>query len=386
MNRRTFVASASAALIGGDLLRPNLLGAAAPPAAFSASQKAPPPNMKMPSLKQLGSPCGMKVGMACSRGRLESAPAALINFFSANFNILSPEGELKWRALRPSLDTFDFVNADWMVDFAARYDMKLRGHNLCWNTGNPKWVQQTVNKQNAEKILVDHITKVAGRYKGKLDSWDVVNEPIALWFNKPGGYYPGPWFDALGPQYIDVAFHATAAADPDTLRVINVHHIEQTTDDAPRRACLQMLEDLLKRNVPVQALGLESHLDCNLEVDKGTLGKFIHEVRGMGLEIAITEMDINDAKVDGTDQTRDRAVADYYRNYLDIILPISDLKRLVFWSLEDNKNWMDYMCDAPRWQRADGRCNHRPSFLDPDMHIKASYLAVVGALQTYCKP
>ena len=374
MNRRSFVAAGSAALVQASY------------AASRGTMTDQPEATKVLPLKELGSRCGLKTGMASSKGALSAAPPALINFITSNFNLLSPEGEMKWNVMRPSQSEFNFAPADWMLDFATKHGMKLRGHNLCWNTGNPRWVQQTVNKSNAEKILVDHITAVASRYKGKLDSWDVVNEPIAVWFNKPGGYYAGPWLDALGPEYIDVAFHATAAADPDTLRVINVHHIEQTSDDAPRRACLDMLEGLLKRNVPVQALGLESHLDCNLAVDKDSLGKFVKEVRGMGLQVLITEFDINDAKVDGDEKTRDRAVADYYRNYLDIMLPISDMKRLIFWTLQDGKNWMDYMCDVPRWQRSDGSCNHRPSFLDPQMHIKSSYLAVAGALETYCKP
>jgi endo-1,4-beta-xylanase len=146
-----------------------------------------------------------------------------------------------------------------------------------------------------------------------------------------------------------------------------------------------MLEGLLKRNVPVQALGMESHLDCNLAVDKDSLGKFVHEVRGMGLEVLITEFDINDAKVDGDAQARDKAVADYYKRYLDIMLPICDLKRLIFWTLQDQKNWMDFMCQAPRWQRDDGQCNHRPSFLDPDLRIKLSYLAVAASLAIHCK-
>ena len=373
MNRRMFMAAAAAALAR---------------AAYAASHGVANEGPNVPSvtpLKQIGSRCGLMTGMATSRGHLQSASPALINFLSSNFNLLSPEGEMKWGAIRPSQDEFNFAPADWMLDFATRHGMKLRGHNLCWNTGNPKWVQQVVNKSNAEKILVDHITKVAGRYKGKLDSWDVVNEPIAVWFNKPGGYYAGPWYDALGPQYIDVAFHATATVDPDTLRVINVHHIEQTNDDAPRKACLDMLEGLLKRGVPVQALGMESHLDCNLSVDKESLGNFVKAVRGMGLQVLITEFDVNDAKVLGDEKARDLVVANYYRNYLDIMLPICDMKRLIFWSLQDNKNWMDYMCDVPRWQRADGQCNHRPSFLDPEMHIKLSYLAVAGALETYCK-
>jgi len=376
MNRRNFAALAAAFVAQS---------------AFAASygdqkkddQRSAP---DIPPLKQIGSRCGLHTGMATSRGRLMSAPQALINFLASNFNILSPEGELKWNVIRPSPTEFNFEPGDWMLDFATQHGMKLRGHNLCWNTGNPRWVQQTVNKSNAEKILTDHITKVAGHYRGKLDSWDVVNEPIAVWFNKPGGYYAGPWLDALGPEYIDVAFHATAAADPDTLRVINVHHIEQTNDDAPRTACLKMLEDLLKRNVPVQALGMESHLDCNLGIDKDSLGRFVKEVRGMGLEVLITEFDINDAKVDGDAPTRDKIVADYYKRYLDIMLPICNMKRLIFWTLSDGKNWMDYMCEVPRWQRDDGQCNHRPSFLDPDMRIKLSYLAVAASLAINCKP
>ena len=373
MNRRTFLAAASAALAQSAI-------------AYGEQKKTEQRSAPdIPPLKQIGARCGLHTGMAAARGTLEKGPPALINFLATNFNILSPNGEMKWNAQRPSPTEFNFEAGDWMLDFATDHGMKLRGHNLCWNTGNPKWVEQVVNKSNAEKILTDHITKVASHYKGKLDSWDVVNEPIAVWFNKPGGYYDGPWLQALGPQYIDVAFHATAAADPETLRVINVHHIEQTSDDAPRRACLAMLEGMLKRNVPVQALGMEAHLDANLGIDKDTLGSFVKEVRGMGLEVLITELDINDAKIDGDAKIRDRVVADYYKAFLDIMLPISNMKRLIFWSLDDQNNWMDYMCPSSRWQRNDGTCEHRPSFLDRDLRIKLSYLAVAASLAINCK-
>jgi len=376
MNRRTFAALAAAFLAESAFAAPH-------GGQKKVEQRSAP---DIPPLKQIGARCGLHTGMAAARGTLEKSPQALINFLSTNFNILAPNGEMKWNVQRPTPNEFNFEDGDWMLDFATEHGMKLRGHNLCWNTGNPRWVQQIVNKSNAEKILTNHITKVAGHYKGKLDSWDVVNEPIAVWFNKPGGYYAGPWLDALGPQYIDVAFHATAAADPSTLRVINVHHIEQSGDDEPRRACLKMLEDLIKRNVPVQALGMEAHLDANLPVDKESLGSFVKEVRGMGLEVLITELDINDAKIDGDAKIRDRVVADYYKHFLDIMLPISNMKRLIFWSLDDQNNWMDYMCPSPRWQRNDGTCDHRPSFLDRDLRIKLSYLAVAASLAINCKP
>jgi endo-1,4-beta-xylanase len=366
MNRRSFLNAAAAAL--------GLAG-------FDSLAVAGAIDAELPTLKVLATACGIRIGIAGSKHGLTAAPSAFLPFLKANFNLFSPEAEMKWAAIRPAPNEYDFAGADWILDFAKQNGFAVRGHNLCWNTGNPPWVEQVVNKSNAEKILVDHISTIARRYAGKLDSWDVVNEPIALWFNKPGGYYAGPWLNALGPQYIDVAFHATAAADPETLRVINVHHIEQGSDEEARRACLKMLENLLKRNAPVQALGIESHLDCNLTIEQSQLDKFITTVRGMGLEILITELDINDSKVGADNQKRDQVVADYYRRYLDIVLPVANLKRLVFWAPFDH-SWMDYMCNVPRWQRTDGNCNHRPGLVDASMRIKPSYHAVADALSS----
>jgi endo-1,4-beta-xylanase len=101
----------------------------------------------------------------------------------------------------------------------------------------------------------------------------------------------------------------------------------------------------------------------------------------MGLEILITELDINDSKVGADNQKRDQVVADYYRRYLDIVLPVANLKRLVFWAPFDH-SWMDYMCNVPRWQRTDGNCNHRPGLVDASMRIKPSYHAVADALSS----
>jgi endo-1,4-beta-xylanase len=364
MNRRAFLTAATATL-----------GLTALDSVNAASLI----DAEQPTLKQLAVGCGIRIGVAGSKHGLSGAAPEFLRFLSANFNLFTPEGELKWSAIRPTQNTYDFSGADWILEFAKQNGFAVRGHNLCWNTGNPPWVEQVVKKSNAEKILVDHISTVARRYAGKLDSWDVVNEPIALWFNKPGGYYAGPWLDALGPEYIDVAFHATAVADPETLRVINVHHIEQASDEEARHACLNMLEALLKRKVPVQALGIESHLDCNLTIDQARLDKFIATVRGMGLEILITELDINDSTVKGDNQHRDQVVADYYRRYLDVVLPVANLKRLLFWAPADH-SWMDYMCNTPRWQRADGNCNHRPGLIDSQMQIKPSYNAVAASL------
>jgi len=335
-----------------------------------------------PVLKDAGAKCGLRMGFSTVKSGVIYGPA-MVAFAKVNCNLITPGSELKWGAIRPSQDVFLFADADFMYDFARQNGMAFRGHNLCWNAGNPPWLAQVLNKSNAEGILVNHITKVAGRFAGKIDSWDVVNEPIATWYNKPGGLYPGPWLDTLGPEYIDIAFHAAAAADPQSIRVLNVHHVEHMRDEPTRLACLNLLESLLKRKVPIQALGMQSHLEATLPFDKGQLEGFIKNVRSMGLEVQITELDVNDSKVDGDVLHRDQVTADCYRRYLDIVLPVADVRRLVIWSITDQGNWMIYMKGAPQWQRSDG-APLRPGILDVSMKPKPAYEAVMASLATNC--
>jgi endo-1,4-beta-xylanase len=83
------------------------------------------------------------------------------------------------KLLRPSPDSFDFTAADQMAKFAQAHGLLLRGHTLVWHESLPSWFENTVNRQNAEQILVKHIKTVVGRYTGKMHSWDVVNEAIS---------------------------------------------------------------------------------------------------------------------------------------------------------------------------------------------------------------
>jgi endo-1,4-beta-xylanase len=338
------------------------------------------------TLKQLGAACGMKVGFAATYPGIQFAGAELAEFFTANFNLLTPMSELSWGVVHPAQNTFEYAGADWLLEFAQQNGMALRGHSLCWNAGNPSWLGEILNSANAESILVGHIAAVAGRYAGKIDSWDVVNEPISVWNNEPDGLSSGPWLSMLGPEYIDIAFRAAAAADPLALRVMNLHECENASEETTRQATLTLLEALLKRGVPVQAVGIESHIDCGVAINQAQLQQFIQAVRGLGLEVLITEFDVNDAKVTGGLPNRDGIVADWYRNYLDMVLPVGGVNRVVFWSPTDN-SWMDAMCEAkdPEFVRANGQCDHRPGLINSSMQLKPAYSGVVTALQRNCK-
>src|ERR1700710_654578 len=129
------------------------------------------------------------------------------NLLAEQYNIVVPENCLKWNILRPTAETYNFADADSLVAFAETHKMKVRGHNFVWLEALPGWFAGTVNKDNAKKILVDHIHTVGGRYKGKMHSWDVVNEAIWIPDGRPDGLRSSsPWFQLLGQEYIDLAF------------------------------------------------------------------------------------------------------------------------------------------------------------------------------------
>lgn len=336
-----------------------------------------------PLLKQVGAPAGLRIGSAISRAQLQEFPG-FARFFADNFNLLTPNSEMKWAALHPEADRYDFHDADLLVSFAEMNGIAVHGHNLCWNAGNPSWLGSRLIAANAEAILRDHITTVMTHFRGKMDSWDVVNEPIGIWFHRPDGLYDGPWLDALGPQYIDLAFSIAAEVDPKPLRILNVHNVEHggADHDAGRRATLDLATRLVKNRVPIQAVGVESHLDGWRYIDTAALTNFIKQLRDLGLQVFVTELDVNDSKIDGSIEKRDQVVADCYRKYVSAFYSSAGTpNRLILWSPTDRQNWMNYLDNQPRWQRSDGDRTHRPGILDTEMKPKPAFFALASAIQ-----
>ena len=220
----------------------------------------------LPPIRSAASRLGIKVGVAVSSQKLASSPQ-LSQFVVRNFNMIAADYEMKMISIRPTIDRYDFSGGDALVAFAKQHGLAMRGHNLIWTGTNPSWVARTVNRTNAASIMTDYISTVVKHYGSTMLSWDVVNEPLmrASKSTRPDLLVTGPWFDALGEEYIDVAFHATKNANPKVIRTLNVWAVEHdgAEYDTDRKACLDLLRRLIKRGVPIQALGLESHLVCN---------------------------------------------------------------------------------------------------------------------------
>jgi endo-1,4-beta-xylanase len=319
MNRRVFLQSLSATAAGITAT------AVAQPALLKPSAVA--------SLKLAAQQSGKVLGTYTVKYQLLFDPQATA-MIAEGFSLIADGNDLKFSdRLRPSPDAFDFSSGDTVVNWAQQHHMLFRGHCLIWWNGLPKWFNSYVNQKNAEQVMVKHISTVVKHYAGRVYSWDVVNEPLHN-DGRPDGLRRKPWVDLLGPQYIDIAFHTAADADPGARRVLNECYIEHNTPgEIGRRATLLALATRLKKSgVPITTIGLQGHLRGATPLDGPGLTKFMQQVQDLGLDIMVTELDVDD--VDVPEPKIEQTVADKYSQFLDIVSPY--VRVITFEGLQDD--------------------------------------------------
>lgn len=302
------------------------------------------------NLKQRAAAKGIIYGAAGNyRALTEDTEYAQV--FAETCGMLVPENELKWATLRPSADRFDFTRSDWLAQFANQHGMLFRGHTLAWHQANPDWLKE-VKPPQAEQVLVKHINSVVKHYAGRIHSWDVVNEAIAADWSKRDDrlHHTSPWFELLGKDYIDIAFKAAAAADPNAMLVYNDTAFDYDTpkDNAARAAVLNLIEWLKSRNAPIHALGIQGHLDAaEKRFSEKKFRDFLSEVAGMGLKILITELDVSDRYLPADLEVRDRAVAHAIEQYLSVALDERAVIAVLTWGISDRYTWLSKYASRP---------------------------------------
>lgn len=295
-------------------------------------------------------------------------------------NILVAENAMKWGALRPSPGAFNFTDADKLMRFAALAGQKVRGHNLCWHEGNPPWLKTTANKDNARALLTEHIQTVAGHFRGRLHSWDVVNEAIEPKDGQADGLRKSPWFELIGAEYLELAFRTAAAADPDAKLTYNDYGIELDTPEQTkkRELMLALVKRLKERGVPLHAVGVQSHVQADGPQPGAGLVEFVRQAGKMGLEVYITELDVNSRGVAGGIAEQDAAVARVYHDYPALLLAEPNVKAVLTWGITDAHTWLNQM-RQPWALRPDGK-PQRPLPFDDALRPTAAFFSLRDAI------
>jgi endo-1,4-beta-xylanase len=292
--------------------------------------------------------------------------------------ILSAEYEMKWDAVEgpASQEGGSYGPADEITAFAGAHGLAVHGHTLWWHEAVPRHLVGAASARFADAAL-GHVRRMVSRYAGHVLSWDVVNEPLAQGEEKPDNLRSSPFLAAFGPDYIGLAYRAAAAADPNALMVLNEMGLEYASDGAERkrRAMLKLLERELAAGTPIGCLGIQSHLEAGPQSPAHPgLRQFLKEVRGMGLPVMITELDVADHACPRDRRSRDWSVADVYRAYLAWVLEEVDVRAIITWGFTDRRTWLSGYRPRP-----DG-APVRPLPLDAALRRKPAWHAIAGVL------
>jgi|ERR1035438_4170073 endo-1,4-beta-xylanase len=295
------------------------------------------------SLREAAQGSGMLIGTAVRPAQLSEL--AYSSTLAREFNMVEPEDALKWEVVHPDPERYDFSQADRVVDFANRNDMKVRGHTLVWHRQNPKWL--TDGKFTADElaaILEKHIKTVVGHYRGRIFAWDVVNEAFdeihpgalrsTIWRDQPG-----IGLAKNGSAYIERCFRWAREADPQALLFYN--EAEAEVVNAKSDAIYAMIRDFRQRGVPIDGIGFQMHI-ANLRADVPSISANIERFTALGIQVHITEMDVAlpvDAEGSASPDDLQRQ-ADIYRRIASACLEHPGCTAIQTWGFTDKYSWI----------------------------------------------
>ncbi|MDT8758538.1 endo-1,4-beta-xylanase [Sphingomonas psychrotolerans] len=327
-------------------------------AATAASAIAGPAlSAAQPSLSALAKAKGMQFG-SCVAWSEPSADAG--SFANPNYaqlltrecGILVPENEFKWQRLRPDPVRFDVTRFADILDFAEAKGMAMRGHTLLWHKAEyfPKWLNAydfgANPRAKAEALLTDHIRTLCRLYGDQIVSFDVVNETID---EKTGLQRETSLSRAFGDAdaMVDHAFHTAREHAPKAQLVYNDYMSWEPGNEKHRAGVLRLLEGFRKRKVPVDALGIQSHIGVYGEPRQAAARqeaewrRFLDQVAAMGYQLLITEFDVDDGTLPSDARTRDASVAAYADAYLSVLFDYPQLRDVLVWGMSDRYSWLN---------------------------------------------
>jgi endo-1,4-beta-xylanase len=327
---------------------------------------------------------GLRYGSSAATWQVQP-DADYAALYARESGMLLTEDDLLWYRLKPTPDSpLDFTYGDQIVSFAAGNAQPVLAAHLAWDEGlGDGWEPDALfglSAQDARDLLFGTIRREVAHYAGRVRAWVVANEVTDGEDKDAHGFWTQePWYQTIGPTFVEKAFRLAHRYDPKAVLLINEFGFETGPDAVGRRTSMLKAIDYLKsRNVPVHALGIQAHLNADgfaRDFHPADYRAFLADVAARGLSIFITEMDVQDDGLPADIPTRDAAVADVYARYLSVALREPAVKVVLNFGLSDRYTWLQE--DYPR---EDGAAR-RPLPFDEDLRPKPAYTAILRAFQ-----
>lgn len=330
------------------------------------------------------------VGTAIGTEQITGPEADVLRLVAQQFSVVTGENLMKWQNIHPEPSLYDFGAADAMVEFAEANGLKVVGHTLVWHSQCPDWVFEDesgapISREALVERLREHIHTVVGRYKGRVQGWDVVNEAI----NDDGSWRDTKWRQIIGPDYLELAFRFAHEADPDTELYYNDFSM---THPGKRDRVVEMVNDFRRRDVPIDGIGMQGHWGLDYPAHDEIEAAF-DAYSGLGVKLMITELDIQvlpqpggqrgadvndrarhseslDPYPDGLPEEVQQRLADRYAAVFRQFVQHDDaITRVTLWGVHDGQTWHN------NWP-VPGRTAHS-LLLDRTLAPKPAYHAVI---------
>ena len=301
----------------------------------ASTRGATPSSSADTPLRDLGDAAGLRIGAAVAWEPLQKDPtyAALVG---RHFHVLTPEHDLKWAPIEHEQGRRDTRNIEDIAAVAARHGQDLRGHTLVWDLEVPGWVD-TTDPQALDRALMAHLRATVRENLDRVTVWDVVNESLAA----DGSRKASVLHTQLGPGHLGAAFQVARAEAPDARLFYNDYAVLWPGPKAD--GLVRLVDTLLAAGVPIDGVGLQSHLHLVSEgrLDWPGIRQNLRRLGQRGLELHLSEVDVRVADLAGGQSGRLMAQAQAVYALVDACRDEPACTTVSFWGVTDRYSWVD---------------------------------------------
>jgi endo-1,4-beta-xylanase len=337
------------------------------PASISLDTRAlsTPTSQPASSLRSLAQQRHFFIGSTVNYDALENEPLYR-QTLAREFNMVTAEDSMKFDHTEPQPGICTFAEGDAIVAFAKAHGMTVRGHNLVWYSALPDWIANgTFTRAQLINVLRDHIMTEVSHYRGVVNIWDVVNEAI----DDNGNLRNSIWLRVIGPDYIDMAFRWAHEANPQALLFYNDYGGEGLSHKSD--AIYALVRGLLSRGVPVNGVGLQMHVALDRYPDQQDVLANMQRLAALGLQVQITEMDVEIQGDPRPLQQKLAAQASIFGQMLGVCLSFAPCTAFVMWGFTDAHSWIPAFTGHP----------DAPLIFDAAYRPKPAYFALQADLR-----
>ena len=324
------------------------------------------------------------IGTALNGQQIEEKDPGAAKLVPEQFNAATPENIMKAEVIHPRWDTYNFDLADKLVEYGKNNNILINAHTLIWHSQLPAFARNIKDVDSFKTFFKNHINTIAGRYDGKVYSWDVVNEAL----NEDGTMRKSIFLNLLGDDFVTEAFRLAQAAAPNTQLYYNDYNIEQPKK---RAGAIQIIKKIQAAGVRIDGVGIQGHWHLN-RIPLKEIEESIQQFSALGIKVMFTELDVEVLPRDftgadvsqrvasnpsmnpypnGLPDSVQQQLANDYENLFKLFLKYKDnISRVTFWGVNDGQSWLN------GWP-VRGRTNY-PLLFDREFNPKPAYYKVLS--------